>query len=182
MSGPASASFVRRPYLLIHVLRGIIMSQAIDSLASAKLDERALARQVKELVARLLPEVTVERRHDERVAAPLLFRLTPLDSDREPLPDDAIMVVGKNISRRGLSFFHEHPLTYRRAIVSLEHPDFGRFAAEIDVNWCRFTRPGWYESGGRLVRSIDAPNQPANSRPDAANRSQLASLADGTCC
>jgi hypothetical protein len=24
--------------------------------------------------------------------------------------------------------------------------------AEIDITWCRFTKPGWYESGGRLMR------------------------------
>ena len=131
------------------------MNRATDLLANGQLDEQALTRQIQAFVARLRPEVTVERRHDDRVAVPLLFRLTPLNSDRQPIHDDAITVVGKDISRRGLSFFHEQPLTYRRAIVSLEHPEFGRFAAEIDVNWCRFTRPGWYESGGRLVRPVN---------------------------
>jgi hypothetical protein len=142
------------------------MNRATDLLANGHLDEQALARQIQALIARLRPEVTVERRHDDRVAVPLLFRLTQLNSDRQPIHDDAITVVGKDISRRGLSFFHEQPLTYRRAIVSLDDPDFGRFAAEIDVNWCRFTRPGWYESGGRLRRSTGGT--PANSRPDTA--------------
>ena len=158
------------------------MNRATELLANNQLDEQSLARQIQALVARLRPEVTLERRHDDRVAVPLLFRLTPLNSDRQPVHDDAITVVGKDISRRGLSFFHEQPLTYRRAIVSLEHPDFGRFAAEIDVNWCRFTRPGWYESGGRLVRPVNPESAPANSRSDTANWNQLASLAGGTCC
>jgi hypothetical protein len=138
-----------------------------------------LANEVQALVARLRPQVTVERRHDDRVAVPLLFRLIPLDSKREPIYDDAITVVGKDISRRGLSFFHEQPLTYRQAIVSLEHPEFGRFAAELDVNWCRFTKPGWYESGGRLVRSCDPNIRPAIERPTTANWAQLASFARG---
>ncbi len=158
------------------------MNRAIDSLANAKLDERALARQVQELVARLRPKVTVERRHEDRVAVPLLLRLTPLNRDREPVHDDAITVVGKDISRRGLSFFHEHPLTYRRAIIALVHPEFGRFAAEIDVNWCRFTKPGWYESGGRLVRSVNPEVRPAVVLPDTAIWAQLPSLAGGACC
>jgi hypothetical protein len=158
------------------------MKPAIDSPANTQLDEQALAEQVQQLVARLRPVVTVERRREERVAVPLLFRLTPLTRDGEPVHEDAMVIVGKDISRRGLSFFHEQPLTYRRAIVALEHPDFGRFAAEIDVNWCRFTRPGWYESGGRLVRPVHQEERPAASQPESAQWSQSASLADGTCC
>jgi hypothetical protein len=152
------------------------MTRAIDSLENSRLEERTLARDVQTLVSRLRPEVTVERRHVERVAVPLLFRLTPLNVRREPIHDDAITVVGKDISRRGLSFFHEQPLTYRRAIVTLEHPDFGRFAAEVDVNWCRFTRPGWYESGGRLVRSISPDERRAAALPDQAHWDSQSSL------
>jgi hypothetical protein len=158
------------------------MNRAIDFLVNAKLDERALARHVQELVTRLRPEVAVERRHEDRVAVPLLFRLTPLNNDRELVYDDAITVVGKDISRRGLSFYHEHALTYRRAIIVLAHPEFGRFAAEIDVNWCRFTRPGWYESGSRLVRPVRSEDSPAGTPSDAANRARFATLAGGTCC
>ena len=113
---------------------------------------------------------------------PLLFRLTPLNSAREPVYEDAITIFGRDLSRRGLSFFHEHPLTYRRAIVALEHPEFGRFAAEIDINWCRFTRPGWYESGGRLVRPVNSEAPLASSLTESTNWAQLASLAGGTCC
>jgi hypothetical protein len=158
------------------------MKPAIDSPASAKLDERVLAQRVQELVARLRPEVTVERRHEDRVAVPLLFRLTPLTREGEPVHEDAIIIVGKDISRRGLSFFHENPLTYRRAIVTLEHPDFGAFAAEIDVNWCRFTRPGWYESGGRLVRPAGPQEGPTVVRSEAPNGAHLPYLASGGCC
>jgi hypothetical protein len=158
------------------------MNRAIDSSASAKLEVIALARQVQELVARMRPEVTVERRHGERLAVPLLFRLTPLNSHREPVHDDAITVVGKDISSRGLSFYHEQPLTYRLAIVSLNRPDFGPFAAEIDVNWCRFTKPGWYESGGRLVRTMNPDEQPMASLPDTERWTHRSSLADGACC
>src|SRR5262245_56900227 len=158
------------------------MNPSIDSHANSKLDERALARQVKELVARMRPEVTVERRHEERVAIPLLFRLIPLNGRLEPVHEDSITVVGKDISCRGMSFFHEQPLTYRRAIVTLEHPDLGRFAAEIDVNWCRFPRPGWYESGGRLVRPLNPEDRPEISRPDTANWSPISSLTGDYCC
>lgn len=113
-----------------------------------------LTTQIEALVSRLHPPIERERRHDDRIAIPVLFRLTPLDSNREPIESQAAIVVGKNISRRGLSFFHEQPTPYRRAIIELAQPGLGSFAAEIDVNWCRFTRPGWYESGGRLIRLV----------------------------
>ena len=182
MSGSARFSFARPSYLLIQLFLTKSMNPSIDSHVNSKLEERALARQVQELVGRLRPEVTVERRHEERVAIPLLFRLTPLNNRHEPVPEDAITVVGKDISSRGLSFFHEQPLTYRRAIVTLEHPEIGPFAAEVDVNWCRFTRPGWYESGGRLVRSVNIQDRPEISRPDVANWVPLNSLTGDYCC
>jgi hypothetical protein len=125
----------------------------------------ALARQVRDLVDRLNPTVALERRRDERMPVPVLFRLTPLDHDRTPIPSAAVTVVGKNISRRGLSFYHEQPLPHRRALICLQHPEFGDFSAEIDVTWCRFTKPGWYESGGRLVAAVQPGTSPLVQRP-----------------
>jgi len=115
-----------------------------------------LTTQVEGLLARFHPDVPVERRRDIRYPIPALFCLTPLDADRHPVEEEAVTVVGKNISRRGLSFYHERPLSHRRALIALVDPNLGSFSAEIDVSWCRFRRPGWYESGGRLVRSACA--------------------------
>jgi hypothetical protein len=140
------------------------MNQVIDSFSKAAGDRAELSRQVQELAAALNPAVAFERRRDERVAIPVLFRLTPLDDDRQPNDSAAVTVVGKNISRRGLSFYHEHPLTYRRAVISLQHPELGGFSAEVDITWCRFTKPGWYESGGRLVAAIPSNRSPLNQR------------------
>jgi hypothetical protein len=129
------------------------MKLATDMDRAADDGPETLAGQIEALLARLNPGVTFERRRDDRVAIPVLFRITPLDADRQPLESESTIVVGKNISRRGLSFFHERPLPHRRARITLAQPGLGQFAAEIDIRWCRFTRPGWYESGGRLVRS-----------------------------
>jgi hypothetical protein len=128
------------------------MTLAID-VGVAPHDRTALTRQIEALIARLNPKIAIERRSDERIAIPIVFRLTPLDLDRMPIESEATTVVGKNLSRRGMSFFHERPLPHRRAVLALIQPGLGDFAAEIDVRWCRFTRPGWYESGGRLVRA-----------------------------
>ncbi len=129
------------------------MNLAVDSSIVAKTNRATLTIQVEALLTRLYPAVGRERRHDDRIAIPVLFRLTPFDGDRQPLEQDALIVVGKNISRRGVSFYHEKPITHRRALIELADPSVGIFVAEIDVTWCRFTKPGWYESGGRLIRS-----------------------------
>ncbi len=135
------------------------MNQLAGGIAAVGSDRTTLANQIGDLVERVHPKVRRERRRDERIALPVLFQLTPLDADRRPFEQDAIIVVGKNISRRGLCFFHEQPISQRRALIELAQPELGRFAAEIDVSWCRFTKPGWYESGGRLVRAVSPTNR-----------------------
>jgi hypothetical protein len=130
------------------------MNIANDAGVAGDTDRVTLANQVESLLSRLNPSVSPERRRDERFPIPVLFRITPLDADRQLIESEAVIVVGKNISRRGFSFYHERPISHRRAIIALAQPGLGIFSAEIDVSWCRFRRPGWYESGGRLVRSI----------------------------
>ena len=128
------------------------MSYATEFPVASSADRAAFINQIESFLAQLNPDVAQERRREERVAIPVLLRLVPLDADRHPIVRDTMVVVGKNISRRGLSFFHERPLPHRRAIIELAEPGSAAFAAEVDVKWCRFTRPGWYESGGRLIR------------------------------
>jgi hypothetical protein len=134
------------------------MSPATGLCLTTDIDRTTLTAEIEALVARLHPPVALERRRDDRIAIPVLLRLTPLDIEHRPIEEQALIVVGKNISRRGLSFYHAQPISYRRALVEVAHPDFGWFAAEIDLNWCRFTRPGWYESGGRLLRAANRRN------------------------
>jgi hypothetical protein len=129
------------------------MSLLANSSIVAKTNRATITIQVEALLTRLYPAVGRERRHDDRIAIPVLFRLTPFDADHQPVAQDSLIVVGKNISRRGVSFYHERPITHRRALIELADPSAGIFVAEIDVTWCRFTKPGWYESGGRLLRS-----------------------------
>lgn len=118
----------------------------------------AFIQQIENLLGKVNPAVLHERRQDERLPIPVLFRLTPLEPNGRPIADEVTTVVGKNISRRGISFFHERPLPHRRAQIELVQPGMGEFAAEVDVKWCRFLRPGWYESGGRLIRAVTPNN------------------------
>lgn len=121
-----------------------------------ELQTEELIEEFRKLRQALQRPVKFERRSYGRIPLPLLLRLTPLDQTRQRLDNLASVVVGKDISPTGISFFHEQPLPHRRAIVQFEHPDVGTFTMEIDLGWCQFTGSGWYVSGGRLIRSLGA--------------------------
>jgi hypothetical protein len=95
------------------------------------------------------------RRKRDRFPIPYTFRLTPLDDDGQLITDEATTIVGKDLSLSGIGFSHDHPLPCRRAIVSLDHPMVGRFAVEAEIVWTRPTPIGLYESGCRLIRTVD---------------------------
>jgi hypothetical protein len=134
-----------------------------EFLSTARIDRAALARQIQTLVARLHPSVTLERRRHDRLSIPVMFRLTPLADDGQPIAGESITVIGKNISRHGLSFYHAVPLAYRRARITVENIEIA-FAAEIDISWCRFSKPGWYESGSRLIAASTPGTTPPTGR------------------
>jgi hypothetical protein len=96
-----------------------------------------------------------ERRHRDRFPIPYTFRLTPIDRNGNLLNDETTTVVGKDLSLTGIGFSHDYPLLFRRVIVSLNHPKVGRFAVEAEVVWTRPTPIGLYESGCRLIRTVD---------------------------
>ncbi len=113
--------------------------------------------QVWGLLGTLYPKVTlVERRGETRYPFPFLIYLTPAD-DEAALGGESIVVVGKHVSERGLGFYHPKPLPHRRVIASLERPHDGWYAFLLDLRWCRFTRQGWYESGGRFLEAVTSP-------------------------
>lgn len=99
----------------------------------------------------------MERRSDQRYPFPYLMHLTPVDSDGAPAQGDTVVVVGKHLSEQGLGFYHTRPLPYRRMIVSFETGNGSRLSFLIDLTWCRFTKQGWYESGGRFIESVPSP-------------------------
>lgn len=99
----------------------------------------------------------VERRQDQRYPYPRLITLWPMDADGETATGPSMTVVGKHLSERGLGFFHPQPLANRLVIVSLEKGDGRGFSFLLDVHRCRFTRQGWYESGGRFIAAATPP-------------------------
>jgi len=101
----------------------------------------------------------VERRRDWRYPYPYLAYLTPVGDDGVTPQGETVVVVGKHLSERGFGFYHREPLPYRRMILSLETAAGARLGFLIDLSWCRFTRHGWYESGGRFLQAVPSPVQ-----------------------
>lgn len=118
----------------------------------------AIRAQVAELLRSLYPQLgVIERRKHHRYPYPQIVHLTPVDESGRASADDTTTAVCKHLSERGLGFFHQQPLPYRRVIASLESPHARWLAFVLDVGWCRFTRHSWYESGGRFLQTIESP-------------------------
>ena len=126
-------------------------------------DDADMQSQVWGLLSTLYPKDSlVERRRENRYPFPFLVHLTPVEDNDQPANAETIVVVGKHLSERGLGFYHPKPLPYRRMIVSLESPGGEWLGFLIDLSWCRFTKQGWYESGGRFLEATLSPLQTAS--------------------
>jgi hypothetical protein len=113
--------------------------------------------QVMVLMSALYSEREIlEKRHENRYPFPYLIHLTPVAEDGITPEGKSIAVVGKHLSNRGLGFYHPKPVPYRRMIASLECNGHW-LGFLIDIRWCRFTKQGWYESGGRFLQSVPSP-------------------------
>jgi hypothetical protein len=101
------------------------------------------------------PPIGAQRRQAQRTPFPQLVRLQAVDPTTFAPQDESLVVVGKYISEQGLGFFHQTPLPHRFVIVAIEVHDTLPARLLLDVSWCRFTRHGWYESGGRFLRVVE---------------------------
>jgi len=115
-----------------------------------------LSQQVQSLIDEANTEPMVdERRTRDRFPIPYTFRLTPIDHAGNLLIEETSTVVGRDLSLSGIGFSHDSELKYPRAVISLNHPKIGRFAVEAEIVWTRPTIIGLYESGCRLLRTLD---------------------------
>jgi hypothetical protein len=108
-----------------------------------------------------------DRRTDRREPFPYPIYITPIDEDGSPLTEETIVVLGKHLSERGLDFYYQAPLAYRRVIASWECSDGNWLAATLDLRWCRSNRHGWYENGGRFLQVVDSPLVPRSNAQEA---------------
>jgi hypothetical protein len=121
--------------------------------------EEAVRLQICSLLAGFRPRsARVERRRDHRYPFPYLLRLTPANADGTAAEGETVVVVGKHVSEQGLGFYHTRPLPYRYMIVSFDTSGGRCLSFLVDLSWCRFTRQGWYESGGRFLQIVSSPS------------------------
>ena len=125
--------------------------------------EDSVRSRVNGLLTSLYPRTPAnERRCEQRYPFPYLIHLTPVAEDGIEPSGETVVVVGKHLSERGLGFYHPQPLPYRRMIVSLEVGNGAWMGFLIDLTWCRFTKQGWYESGGRFLQVVPSPIETSN--------------------
>lgn len=98
-----------------------------------------------------------DARREVRRPYPFLLTLVPVTDQGETLHEQPFTVVGKNLSSRGIGFFHKDPIPYRRVVVHLEGAAGRAMRALVELSWCRFTRHGWYDSGGRFLELTPMP-------------------------
>jgi hypothetical protein len=94
-----------------------------------------------------------ERRSEIRHPYSKLIELLPIDKRTLRSIGDPITVVGKELSVGGIGFYHHEVIPYRYLLVPVSQ---GKIDAWLltRIRWCRFLKPGWYESGGQFVRKI----------------------------
>ena len=132
------------------------VSNALSTIAEMEAHGDSLSSHVQGLIdVTLSRAVFDERRGRDRFPIPYTFRLTPIDDEGNVLVDDTTTVVGKDLSLTGIGFSHDYELLSDRAIISLDHSKVGRFVVEVEIVWTRSTPIGLFESGCRLLRTVD---------------------------
>lgn len=119
--------------------------------------EESVRRQVWRLLAGMYPGNLPDRRVDQRFPYPHLIHLLPVAGENLEPVAEPLVVVGKHLSQCGLGFYHPQPLTHRYVIASLETQDHRWLGFLVDIAWCRFSRQGWYDSGGRFLSVVPSP-------------------------
>ena len=98
----------------------------------------------------------IECRVSHRIAYHRPMLVTPLD-DRTAQPvGEPMMVAARDISLAGVSFVHRDPLSCRAVVCTFEpHEEDSSESVIVRLTWCRFTRHGYYQSGGNFVRIVE---------------------------
>lgn len=116
-----------------------------------------IAQQVQLALAGAMAERQVERRTETRHPYPYPIHMTPLDREGKPQLADTFVVVGKHLSNHGADFYYAHPVEWSRVIASFPLQGGNWIGMVLELTWCRFSRHGWYDNGGRFVGTVASP-------------------------
>ena len=117
---------------------------------------------IRDRVEYLLQTSEMQRQHDDRrgdrrVPFPYPIYITPIGKNDSPDLGETFVVLGKHLAERGLDFYHQEPLPYRKVIVSFDQGAGRWLAFEMVLTWCRFSRHGWYDTGGKFTQIVASP-------------------------
>ena len=99
----------------------------------------------------------MERRRETRHPYPYPVYLTPFDDARVPLVERTLVVVGKHLCDHGVDFYHREPIPFREVICSLAVGNNRWMSLLLELTWCRFSKHGWYDNGGKFLQVIATP-------------------------
>jgi len=100
------------------------------------------------------PTTVVERRRWHRIPYRRSILITPLDDETLEPTGPSQMLPGRDISLGGVSFEHREPMASRKVACTFDPGSGSRESVVVRLTWCRFTKDGWYQSGGQFVQSI----------------------------
>jgi hypothetical protein len=103
------------------------------------------------------PFVITEQRGSQRIDYQRRAILTFLDDHTSLATGEHKIVSGRDISPSGFSFTHVGPLACRRAIVTFAFELKPCASVVLRLCWCRFTKAGIYQSGGKFLSTILPP-------------------------
>lgn len=89
--------------------------------------------------------------------------VTPLDDRTEEPAGPELLAMGRDISKGGISFAHDKPLSSRKVAVSFELDDGSYASIVTELKWCRFTRDANYQSGGQFLHTASIPVSDPNT-------------------
>lgn len=149
-------------------LDDVVLPPAAPALLTGRRQDR-IAQLVNSAISAVEPtRRSTERRREARYAYPYPIHLTPLAGDGQAVPAETFVVIGKHLAPHGVDFYSPHPIAHRRVIVSLDCGVDGWIGLAVELAWCRFSRHGWYDNGGRFIGVVPSPLSDLCEQPRSA--------------
>jgi len=109
----------------------------------------------------LADRIPVEKRAHRRFSFRKPITVTPVNNHSgQPDRLKSFSAFGIDISSCGICFLARQLVPVRKAVLSAEGPSGEIVTLLFEPRWVRFTRGGWYQTGGRLVEVLPEEKEP----------------------
>jgi len=135
---------------------------------SEPLSEGHIGCLLRELTASWQPASNVaNRRREHRFPCDLTASLAAVDNRGRILAGPPLSVRIKDVSLHGVGIVHPDPMPHRLVLLAFTTAEQHPVRLLVRLKWCRFKRVDVYESGGQILRVLEA-----DERPDALHTGQ----------